>query len=85
MTDPETLGTDDVQAVERLKDGYRKIREELGKVIEQNLMPQFEYMHNKFESIDRSFDKIDGRFVALTNVLQAKKILTGDDKRLILS
>lgn len=39
----------------------KRIGEEVGKVLEENVMPQFEYMHKQFDSIDRRFDSIDKR------------------------
>jgi len=41
----------------------KRIGEEMGKVLEQNVMPQFEFMHEKFEDLDGRLTKVEATMV----------------------
>ena len=65
------------------------IGEEVGNVIEQNIMPQFDELRSEmkagFDAVDRRFDRLEGKTHSLINVLQEKNVITEADKRRILS
>lgn len=42
-------------------------------------------LDNKVDGLDRRLDKLDGKFVTLTNVLERKQVINEDEKRLIFS
>ena len=61
------------------------IGEELGNVIEQNITPQFQEIRDELRVITRRIDRVDGKVNLLVNILQEKRVVTEDDKHLILS
>jgi hypothetical protein len=72
------------------------IGEEVGNVIEQNIMPHFDDLRaemkqgfdrvdRRLETLDRSIGSTDGKVNSLINVLQDLHVITEDDKRRALS
>ena len=77
----------------------KRIGEEVGKVIEDNILPLIdekltpingqitairEEMKTGFDRLDRRLDRTDGKLNTLVNVLHRKRVITEDDKRLVV-